>query len=161
MRYGIHFHYGLILVLNYNLPSYFIRRISNSAKNIQQTLLIFTEDVFLCHPVMRIWESSGLLSSRGMAFYHPLFSYSSKGSVITSLYFFCVRVPLGFQRVYIVGLNNCDEYRMILEDSLDQTRSTGSRANNCSLCTHESPLHLCGCKTNTIIASFHKNFFFF
>lgn len=50
---------------------------------------------------------------------------------------------------------------MIPEDSLGQTRSAGSRANNCCLCARESPLHLCGCQTNTITASFHKNFFFF
>lgn len=41
--------------------------------------------------------------------------------------------------VHMVGLNNFDEYRMVLEDSLGQARSTGSRANNCCLCTHESP----------------------
>lgn len=34
---------------------------------------------------------------------------------------------------YMVGLNTCGEYRRVLEESLGQTRSTGSRANNCSL----------------------------
>lgn len=49
--------------------------------------------------------------------------------------------------------------RAVQHSRKSTARSTGSGTNNCSLWAREPPLRLCGRKTNTSIASSHRNIF--
>lgn len=83
------------------------------------------------------------------------------------LHFICTALSMHARLQKAISIEGCEAGRQHThtvqhsrKSTAGKTRSTGSGTNNCSLWACEPLSCLCGCETNTSIASSHKNIFF-